>query len=183
MRPSPGHAPGSFKEHFVGNESAMNPDEMTIEQHLTVMYLLDVSQGENISAVDVDDFSELPEGAVLLRLAQTHNSEQCAKLAYEIARDGSHRRLSPQEKNVWPATSQKAWRGQDAESFAGVWYPFRSPTDADWLQIRQELGRDPLDPLSALEPVLDAVAPNQELETESGEPPLGAESQAPENPS
>jgi len=41
----------------------MNPDEMTIEQHLTVLYLLDVAQGEGVSAVDVDGFSDLPDGA------------------------------------------------------------------------------------------------------------------------
>jgi len=69
---------------------------------------------------------------------------------------------------------QKIWRGQDVESFAGVWCPFRTPTDQEWLELRQQPGRDPLDPLRALEPILDAVAPNQELEAESGEPPLDA---------
>jgi hypothetical protein len=108
-------------------------------------------------------------------LAQTQTSRQRTKLAYEIARDGSHRRLSPQEKSIWPTTPQKIWRGQDVESFPGVWYPFRTATDQEWLELRQQLGRDPLDPLRALEPILDAVAPNQELETESGEPPLDTE--------
>jgi hypothetical protein len=107
----------------------MNLDGMTIEQHLSVLYLLDVTQGEGISEVEVDGFSGLPDGPLLLRLAQTQTSRQRTKLAYEIARDGS----------------------------------------------RQQLGRDPLDPLRALEPILDAVAPNQELETESGEPPLAAQ--------
>ena len=78
----------------------MNPEEMTIEQHLTVLYLLDIAQGEDISAVDVDGFSDLPEGAVLLRLTQTQTSGQRPKLTYEIARDGSHRRHSPQEKEL-----------------------------------------------------------------------------------
>ena len=59
----------------------MNPDDMTIEQHLTVLYLLDVAQGEGISTVDVDGFSNLPEGAVLLRLTQTSDSEERAALA------------------------------------------------------------------------------------------------------
>ena len=153
----------------------MNPDEMTMEQHLTVLYLLDVAQGEEISAVEVDGFSDLPDGADLLRLTQTDDSGERARLAYEIARDGSHRRLSPQEKSIWPTTPQKIWRGQDVESFPGVWYPFRTPTDQEWLELRQQLGRDPLDPLMALEPILDAVAPNQELETESGELPLETE--------
>jgi hypothetical protein len=154
----------------------LNPDEMTIEQHLTVMYLLDVAQGEDISAVDVDGFSKLPEGAVFLRLTQTRASGERARLAYEIARDGSHRRLSPQEKSISPTKPEKAWRGQDVEAFAGVWYPFTTPTDPEWLELRRHLGRHPLDPLSASEPILDAVAPSQELESESGEPPLDAES-------
>ena len=153
----------------------MNPEEMTIEQHLTVLYLLDIAQGEDVSAVDVDGFSDLPEGAVLLRLTQTQTSGQRPKLAYEIARDGSHRRHSPQEKSFSATTPQNVWRGQNVESFPGVWYPFRTPTDQEWLELRQQLGRDPLDPLTALEPILDAVAPNQELESESGEPPLDAE--------
>ena len=153
----------------------MNADQMTIEQHLTVLYLRDVAQGEDISAVEVDGFSNLPDGAALLRLTQTRNSGQHAQLAYEIARDGSHRRLSPQEKSIAPITPEKVWRGQDVESFAGVWYPFTTPTDPEWLKLRSQLGRDPLDPLSALEPILDAVAPSKELETESGEPPLDAE--------
>jgi hypothetical protein len=164
------------REHSRGKMvSAMNPDELTIEQHLTVLYLLDIAEGENVSAVDVDGFSDLPDGAVLLRLTQTQTSGQRARLAYEIARDGSHRRHSPQEKGILATPPQKVWRGQDVESFPGVWYPLRTPTDQEWLEIRQQLGRDPLDPLSALEPILDAVAPNQELETESGEPPLDAE--------
>jgi hypothetical protein len=154
----------------------MNADQMTIEQHLTVLYLVDVAQGEEISAVEVDGLSDLPDGAVLLRLTQTRNTGQRAQLAYEIARDGSHTRLSPQEKTVGPTTPEKTWRGQDVESFAGVWYPFTTPTDPEWLELRSHLGRDPLDPLLALEPILDAVAPDQALETESGEPPLDAES-------
>ena len=158
-----------------GSEARMNPEEMTIEQHLTVLFLLDIAQGEEIAAADVDGFSGLPDGPLLLRLAQTQTSRQRTKLAYEIARDGSHRRLSPQEKSIWPTTPQKIWRGQDVESFPGVWYPFRTPTDQEWLELRQQLGRDPLDPLMALEPILDAVAPNQELETESGELPLETE--------
>ena len=153
----------------------MNPEEMTIEQHLTVLYLLDIAQGEDVAAVDVDAFSELPEGGVLLRLTQTQTSGQHSKLTYEIARDGSHRRHSPQEKSFSTTTPQNVWRGQDVESFPGVWYPFRTPTDQEWLELRQRLGRDPLDPLTTLEPILDAVAPDQELETESGEPPLDAE--------
>ena len=153
----------------------MNPEEMTIEQHLTVLYLLDIAQGKDIAAVDVDGFSDLPEGAVLLRLTQMQTSGQRPKLAYEIARDGSHRRHSPQEKSFSATTPQNVWRGQNVESFPGVWYPFRTPTDQEWLELRQQLGRDPLDPLTALEPILDAVAPDQELETESGEPPLDAE--------
>ena len=152
----------------------MNLDEMTIEQHLSVLYLLDVTHGEGISEVEVDGLSALPDGAAHLRVTQMRDSGQCAHLAYEISRDGSHRRLSPQEKSIWPTTPQKIWRGQDVESFPGVWYPFRTATDQEWLELRQQLGRDPLDPLSALEPILDAVAPNQELETESGEPPLDA---------
>jgi len=146
-----------------------------MEQHLTVLYLLDVAQGEEISAVEVDGFSDLPDGADLLRLTQTDDSGERARLAYEIARDGSHRRLSPQEKTVWPTTPEKVWRGQDVESFAGVWYPFTTPTDPEWLELRHQLGRDPLDPLSALEPILDAIAPSHKVETESGEPPLDAE--------
>jgi hypothetical protein len=145
---------------------------MTIEQHLTVMYLLDVAQGEGISTVDVDGFSKLPEDEVLLRLTQRGDSGERAQLEYEITRDGSHRRLSPQEKSISPTKPEKAWRGQNVESFASVWYPFTTATDPDWLELRHELGRDPLDPLLALEPILDAVAPSQELETESGEPPL-----------
>ena len=47
----------------------MNPEEMTIEQHLTVLYLLDIAQGEDITGVDVDGFSGLPDGPLLLRLA------------------------------------------------------------------------------------------------------------------
>jgi hypothetical protein len=39
-------------------------------------------------------------------------------------------------------------------------YPFTTPNDWDWLELRRHLGRDPLDPLSALEPILDAVAPS-----------------------
>jgi hypothetical protein len=35
----------------------------------------------------------------------------------------------------------------------------------------------------ALEPVLDAVAPSHELESESGEPPLDADPSAPESSS
>jgi hypothetical protein len=161
----------------------MNADEMTIEQHLTVLYLLDIAMGENISAVEVNGFSDLPEGAVLLRSTQTLRSGPRANLAYEIARDGSHRRHSPQETSTTATTSEKVWRGQDTESFPGVWYPFRTPTDQEWLELRQQLGRDPLDPLLALEPVLDAVAPSHELETESGEPPLDAEHPAPESSS
>jgi hypothetical protein len=161
----------------------MNPHEMTIEQHLTVMYVLDVAQGEGISTVEVDGFSNLPDGGVVMRLTQTDDFGERAQLAYEIARDGSHRRLSAQEKTVWPATPEKVWRGQDVESFAGVWYPFKGPTDPEWLELRHELGCDPLDPLSTLESVLDAVAPDQELETESGEPPLDAERPAPESSS
>jgi hypothetical protein len=161
----------------------MNPDEMTIEQHLTVLYLLDIAEGEEVSAVDVDGFSDLPDGAVLLRLTQTQTSGQRTKLVYEIARAGSHRRHSPQEKGIFATTPQKVWRGQDVESFPGVWYPFRTPTDQEWLEIRHELGRDPLDPLSALEPILDAVAPSQELESESSEPPLDAERPAQEGSS
>jgi hypothetical protein len=157
----------------------MNPEEMTVEQHLTVLYLLDIAEGEEVSAVDVDGFSDLPEGAVLLRLTQTETSGQHSKLKYEIARDGSHRRHSAQEKGFL-ATPQKVWRGQNVESFPGVWYPFRTPTDQEWLELRQQLGRDPLDPLTALEPILDAVAPDQELKTESGEAPLDAERPAPE---
>jgi hypothetical protein len=161
----------------------MNTDEMTVEQHLSVLYLLDIAEGEDVSAVEVDGFSELPEGAVLLRVTQTLRSGQCGKLAYEIARDGSHRRHSPQEKGIFATTPQKVWRGQDAESFPGVWYPFRTPTDQEWIELRQQLSREPLDPLSALEPILDAVAPDRELETESAEPPLDAESPAPEGSS
>jgi hypothetical protein len=149
---------------------------MTIEQHLTVLYLLDVAQGEGISAVEVDGLSNLPEGAVLLRLTQTGDSGECAQLAYELARDGSHRRLSPQEKSISPTKPEKAWRGQDAETFAGVWYPVTTATDPDWFELGRQLGRDPLDPLLALEPILDAVARDEELESESGEPPLDAES-------
>src|SRR4029078_3478545 len=148
-------------------EARMNPEEMTIEQHLTGLYLLDIAQGEDIAGVDVDEFSGLPHGALLLRLAQTQTSRQRTKLAYEIARDGSHRRLSPQEKSIWPTRPKKIWRGQDVESFPGVWYPFRTPTDQEWLELRQQLGRDPLDPLMALEPILDAVGANTGLETES----------------
>jgi hypothetical protein len=153
----------------------MNPHEMTIEQHLTVMYVLDVAQGEGISKVEVDGFSNLSDGGVVMRLTQTDDFGGRAQLAYEIARDGSHRRISAQEKTVWPATPEKVWRGQDVESFAGVWYPFTTPIDPEWLGLRHQLGRDPLDPLSALEPILDAVAQSQELESESGEPPLDAE--------
>jgi hypothetical protein len=161
----------------------MNPEEMTVEQHLTVLYLLDIAEGEEVSAVDVDGFSDLPEGAVLLRLTQTQTSGQRSKLTYEIARDGSHRRHSPQEKGFLATTPQNVWRGQDVESFPGVWFPFRTPTDQEWIELRQELGRDALDPIRALEPILDAVAPDQELETESGEPPLDAERFAPESSS
>ena len=158
----------------------MNPEEMTVEQHLSVLYLLDIAEGEEVSAVDVDGLGDLPEGAVLLQLTQTQTSGERSELTYEIARDGSHRRLSPQEKGFLADTPQKVWRGQDVESFPGVWFPFRTPTDQEWIELRQELGRDPLDPIGALEPILDAVAPDQELETESGEPPLDAESSAPE---
>ena len=161
----------------------MKPEEMTVEQHLTVLYLLDIAEGEEVSAVDVDGFSDLPEGAVLLRLTQTQTSGQRSKLTYEIARDGSHRRHSPQEKGFLATTPQKVWRGQDVESFPGVWFPFRTPTDQEWIELRQELGRDALDPIRALEPILDAVAPDQELETESGELPLDAERFAPESSS
>src|SRR5580765_4582386 len=126
------HFPGcERRSRFVAShagredtEARMHPEAMTIEQHLTVLYLLDIAQGEEIAAVDVDGFSGLPDGPLLLRLAQTHTSRQRTKLAYEIARDGSHRRLSPQEKGIWPTTPQKIWRGQDVESFPGVWYPF-----------------------------------------------------------
>src|SRR5215213_2133129 len=82
----------------------MNPEETTVEQHLTVLYLLDIAEGEEVSAVDVDGFSDLPEGGVLLRLTQTQTSGQRLMLAYEIARDGSHRRHWPQE-NGFLATS------------------------------------------------------------------------------
>ena len=34
----------------------MNPEEMTVEQHLTVLYLLDIAEGVEVSAVDVDGF-------------------------------------------------------------------------------------------------------------------------------
>jgi hypothetical protein len=132
------------------------------------MYLLDVAQGEGISTVDVDGFSNLPEGAVLLRLTQTGDSGERAQLAYEIARDGSHRRLSPQERSFSPTKPEKAWRGQDAESFAGVWYPFATPNDPEWLELRRHLDRDPLDPLLALEPILDAVAPSESLRASQG---------------
>jgi len=158
----------------------MNPEETTVEQHLTVLYLLDIAEGEEVSAVDVDGFSDLPEGGVLLRLTQTQTSGQRLMLAYEIARDGSHRRHWPQENGFLATTPQNVWRGQNVESFPGVWYPFRTPTDQEWLELRQQLGRDPLDPLTALEPILDAVAPDQELKTESGEAPLDAERPAPE---
>ena len=152
----------------------MNADEMAIEQHLTVLYLLDIAMGENISAVEVNGFSDLPEGAVLVRVSQTETSGKRGMLVYEIARDGNHRRHSSQESPISATTPEKIWRGQDVEAFPGVWYPFRTSTDQEWLEIRRQLGRDPLDPLSALEPVLDAVAPDHELETESGEPPLDA---------
>jgi hypothetical protein len=165
----------------MSNGSAMIPEGMAVEQHLTVLYLVDVAEGEKVLGVDVDSFSELPDGAVLLRLTQTDPSGQRRKLLYEIARDGSHRRHSPQEKGISTTTPRNIWRGQDVESFPGVWYPFRAPTDQEWLEIRRQLGRDALDPLSALEPILDAVAPSHELETESGEAPLGAENSAPEN--
>ena len=144
---------------------------MTIEQHLTMLYLLDVAEGEGVSAVEVESFSYLPEGAVLVRLTQTETSGQRTELAYEIARDGSHRRNSPQEKGTFVTTPQEVWRGRDVESFPGVWYPARAPTDQEWLEMRHDLGRDPLDPLMALEPILDAVAPKHLIETESGEPP------------
>jgi hypothetical protein len=39
----------------------------------------------------------------------------------------------------------------------------------------------PLDPLLALEAILDAVAPSQELESESGEPPLDVENPRTDN--
>src|SRR4029453_1827543 len=139
------------------------------------MYLLDVAQGEGISTVDVDGLSDLPDGAALLRLPQTDDSGERARLAYEIARDGSHRRLSPQERSIGLTPPEKVWRGQDVESFAGVWDPFTAPTDPDWLRLPPPLGRDLLDPLLALEAILDAVAPSQELESESGEPPLDVE--------
>ena len=161
----------------------MNPEEMTVEQHLTVLYLLDIAQGEEVSAVDVDGFSDLPEGAVLLQLTQTQTSGQHSKLIYEIARDGSQRRHSPQENSFLATTPQKVWRGQDVESFPGVWLPFRTPTDQEWIELRQELARDPLDPIRALEPILDSVAQNEELETESGEAPLDTEHPAPESSS
>ena len=161
----------------------MNANEMTVEQHLTVLYLLDIAEGEDVSAVEAAGFSELPEGAVLLRLTQTFRFGQHAKLAYEIARDGSHRRHSPQEKGLSATTPEKVWRGQDVESFPGVWYQFRAPTDDEWLELRRQLARDPLDPLLAFEPVLDAVAPSHELESESGEPPLDANPSVPERSS
>ena len=164
-------------------KARMNPEEMTVEQHLTVLYLLDIAEGEGVTAVDVDGFSDLPEGAVLLQLTQIPTSGQHSKLTYEIARDGSHRRHSPQENGFLASTPQKVWRGQDVESFRGVWFPFRPPSDQEWIELRQELGRDPLDPMMALEPILDAVAPDEELETESGEPPLDAEPPAPESSS
>jgi hypothetical protein len=151
---------------------ATNADEMTIEQHLTVLYLLDIAMGEAISTAEVVGFSDLPEGAVRLRLSQTETSGKRSTLVYEVARDGSHRRFSPQEASISATTPENIWRGQDAEPFRGVWYPFRKSTDEEWLELRRRLGRDPLDPLMALEPVLDAVAPGHELETESGEPPL-----------
>jgi hypothetical protein len=69
------------------------------------------------------------------------------------------------------------------ESFPGVWFPFRTPTDQEWIELRQGLARDVLDPIRALEPILDALAPDQELEIESGEPPLDAECFAPESSS
>ena len=116
-----------------GSEARMNPEEMTIEQHLAVLYLLDIAQGEDIAAVEVDGLSGLADGPLLLRLAQTQTSRQRAKLTYVVARVGRHRRLSPQEKGIWPTTPQKIWRGQDVESFPGVWYPFRTPTDQEWL--------------------------------------------------
>ena len=59
-----------------GSEARMNPEEMTIEQHLTVLYLLDIAQGEDIAGVDVDGFSGLPDGPLLLRLTQTQTSRQ-----------------------------------------------------------------------------------------------------------
>lgn len=65
-------------------------------------------------------------------------------------------------------------RERPGNHFPGCERPFRTATDQEWLELRQQLVRDPLDPLTALEPILDAVAPNQELETESGEPPLDA---------
>jgi hypothetical protein len=160
----------------------MNPEEMTVEQHLTVLYLLDMAEGEEVSAVDVDGFSDLPKGAVLLQLTQTQTSGKHSKLTYEIARDGSHRRHSAEEKGFL-ATPQEVWQGQDVESFPGVWFPFRTPSDQAWVELRQELARDPLDPMMALEPILDAVAPDQELESESGEAPLDAEPPTPEGSS
>jgi hypothetical protein len=159
----------------------MNADELTIEQHLTILYLLDVATGENVSEVEVNGFSDLPEGAMLLRVSQTQTSGERVSLVYEISRDGSHRRHSSEEASVSAPSPEKVWRGQDAEPFPGVWYPFRTSTDEEWLELRRRLGRDPLDPLSALEPVLDAVAPGHELETESGEPPLDAQNFAPES--
>ena len=150
----------------------MNAPEMTIEQHLTVLYALDIATGDDVSEVEVAGFDDLPEGSVLLRLTQTMRSGQRANLSYEICRDGSHRRHSPQEKKISATTHERVWRGQDVESFPGIWYPFRTSTDQEWLEIRQQLGRDPLDPLSALESILDAVAPDQELESESSEPPF-----------
>jgi hypothetical protein len=160
--------------------AATNADEMTIEQHLTVLYLLDIAMGEAISAVEVVGVSDLPEGAVLLQVRQTETSGKRGVLRYEIAREGSHRRHSPQEPSISATAPETVWRGQDAEPFPGVWYPFRTSTDQEWLEIRRQLGRDPLDPLMALEPVLDAVAPRDELETDSGEPPLDAVNPAPE---
>jgi len=139
-----------------------------------VLYLLDITAGEEVSAVDVDGFSDLPDGALLLRLTQTQTSRQSAKLTYEIARDGSHRRNSPQETGILATAPQKAGRGQDVESFSGIWYPFRTPFDQNWLELRKQLGRDPLDPLTALEPILDVLAPSEELESAAGEPLIDA---------
>ena len=116
----------------------MNAGEMTIEQHLTVLYLLDIAMGENISAVEVNGFSDLPEGAVLLRVSQTETSGKRGMLVYEIARDGNHRRHSSQESSISATTPEKTSTAPTLVPSSGTCESTRSPAISNTMRRASE---------------------------------------------
>jgi hypothetical protein len=98
-----GDATGKLQGELTrGMRSAMNPDEMTVEQHLSVLYLLDIAQGGEVSAVDVDGFSELPEGAVLLRVTQADRPRVRPRGLCGPGRTGKRRRGHPRPAGRTP---------------------------------------------------------------------------------